>query len=235
MEKFTEKSYKIFLQELKEMKDTAYQKFQGGLFKEDVSLIGIRTPILKEMAKDIAKGDYISFIKYNTHTYYEEKVLHGLLLGYIKTDFEILLSLIRDFLPYNDNWAINDLTCTNLKAFKKNKEDGFLFITDCLHSSRSWDIRFGLVLLLDYYVEEDYIDAILLICDRIQNKEYYVKMANAWLLSICFIKCREKTLAYFKKNHLDTWTYHKAISKICDSYRVSKEDKELLKSMKRKE
>lgn len=233
-EKMDKNSYTTFLNKLVEMHDPTYKKFQEGLFKEDVSMIGVRTPLLKDFAKKIAKEDFDSFIKCNRHIYYEEKVLHGLLLGYVKMDFKKLLDYIWEFLPYNDNWAVNDLTCANLKVFKKNREEGFPFIRRCLSSSHPWYIRFGLILLLDHYMEDTYIDTILKICDSIKNDDYYVKMANAWLLSICFINFREKTLSYLESNHLDTWTYNKTISKVCDSYRVSKEDKELLKSRKRK-
>lgn len=227
------KEYEKFQKYLLTLGDPSYQKFQKKLLKDDSIVIGIRTPILKQIAKELSRTDYISFLQYNPHTYYEEKVLHGFVLGYLKIEFPVLLEMIDAFLPYNDNWAVNDLTCTNLKVFKKQDKEGFAYIQKLLKTGKTWNIRFALVLLLDYYIKEDYLDTIFDICNHIENQEYYVKMANAWLLSICYIKFSKETMAFLKNCQLDDWTYNKTISKICDSYRVSKEEKEILKQMRR--
>lgn len=225
--------YQKFIQYLFTLQDVEYKKFHKGLFKEDICCIGIRTPELKKMAKEIAKGDYQSFFRYNTHMYYEESVIHGLVLGYLKLDFNELLPFLSSFLPFNTNWAINDITCSHLKIFKNNKSNGLDYIQHLLDSKNAWNIRFALVLLLNYYVDEIYMDFIFESCNLVQNTSYYVKMAKAWLLSVCFIKYKEETYIYLKNNQLDDWTYNKTISKICESYRVAKEDKIILKGMKK--
>lgn len=225
-------NYDTFLQYLQSISDFKYKNFHSKLIGND-NLYGVRTPDLKIIAKEIAQGDYISFIKCNNKIIYEEQLLYGLVLGYIKVPFNSLLEMLDEFIIYNNNWAINDITCANMKAFKKNKEDGLFYIHKCINSDNPWSIRFGIVLLLDFYVNDNYIDEIFSICDDIQNDEYYVKMAIAWLISICYIKCRNQTIKYLNCNKLDKWTYNKAIQKIIESKRISKEEKEILKKLKR--
>lgn len=229
---FTEENYDAFLEYIYSLQDLNYRKFHSKLIMSD-NLIGVRTPELKKVASIIAKNDYIGFIKYNRKTTYEEKILYGLVLGYIKTDFNDILEQLDIFIPFIDNWAINDIVCANLKCFKKYQEDGYTFILNCLKSSNPWAIRFGLVLLLDFYINEDYIDNILEICNSLKNDEYYVKMAIAWLLSICYIKYKEKTLEFLKTTKIDNWTYNKTIQKIIESKRISNEEKITLKKLKR--
>lgn len=228
----TKEDYAKFQANLISQADISYKIFQEKLIPGENTLIGIRIPLLKQMAKEISKNSG-AFIKYNPHSYYEEKVLHGLVLGYLKIDFNALIKLIEDFLPHNDNWAINDITCANLKIFKKNKKEGFSFIQKLLVSENHLDIRFALVLLLNYYVEENYLNSIFEISNRTTKKEYYVQMAIAWLLSICYIKFPEPTKLFLRDCKLDDFTYNKTISKICDSYRVNPKDKEMLKQMRR--
>lgn len=228
--KWNKQTYQKFIKYLKTISEKDYQKFHQKLLKnEKIKVLGIRTPKLKEIARQISKTDYLKFIKYNTHTYYEENIIHGLLLGFIKDDN--ILNLTDDFIPYIDNWATCDVTCANLKIFKKlniNQTKKYL------QSSNPWEIRFGLVILLDHYIEKENLSYIFITCNTVKNDHYYVKMAIAWLLSICYIKYPEITLKYLKNGDLDNFTYNNTISKICESLRVSKETKEKLKKLKRK-
>ncbi len=223
-------NYKDFINYLFKFKDENYKKFNEKLFKENINSIGIRMNTLKDIAKKIDKKT----IKLFKFKYYEEKMIYGLYLGYLKIPFKDVLKEIDDFIIYNDNWAINDSTCSNLKIFKKNLDEGFIFINKYLKSKEPFKIRFALVLLLDYYINEEYIDKILTICNNITNDNYYVKMANAWLISMCYMKYQKKTYNFLLNNKLDDFTINKAISKIKDSYRVSKEDKLILNTLKRK-
>jgi len=229
--KFDKNTYKSLINYLYKNRDEKYRNFHEKLLNnEEIILIGIRTPILRKIAKFIAKNDYMSFIKNNSHKTYEETILHGLVLGYIKIDFNTLDKLIDGFLPYNNNWAINDIVSSNLKIFK---DQDINKINKYLTSSNPFTIRFGLTLLLSHYINEKNIDKILEICNNIKAEDYYVKMANAWLISICFIKFKEKTFAFLKNNDLDKFTFNKSISKICDSYRISKKEKEILKTLRK--
>lgn len=224
--------YNKFLKYLYTLQDKKYLEFHSKLVANS-NIIGIRTPILKNIAKEIAINNYNSFIKNNTHSTYEETILHGLVIGYLKAPFKEILDYLDIFIPFNDNWAVNDIVCANLKVFKKNQNEGFKYINKLIKSKNEWNIRFGLVLLLDHYINDNYIDKIFDIIDNIKSDEYYVKMANAWLLSICYIKYPDKSYKYMLSSKLDDFTFNKAISKICDSYRIAKNIKENLKKLKR--
>lgn len=212
--------------------DLKYQAFHKKLLNNDsIKLIGIRTPILKELAKSLVNTSYDKYLIPN-HNYYEEIMIHGLILGYIKIPFKELLANLDIFIPLVDNWAINDTVCANLKAFKYNQEEGYKYIKTLLKINKEFTIRFGLVLLLDYYVNDKYIDKVLEICLNTKSNYYYVNMANAWLISKCYIKFKDKTFILLKNNNLDIWIKNKAISKICDSYCVDKEDKTKIKALR---
>ena len=210
--------YNDVLNILKQNQDKKYRDFHAKLLNnEKIKLIGVRTPVLKKIAKDISKSDYQTYIKNNKHEFYEDNVLHGLVLGYLKIGEQDLLKLIDDFIPYIDNWAVNDIVAANLKAFKNID---IKYVQKYIKANNPWEIRFGLTLLLNHYINEDNLKTIYAICDNIKNDFYYVKMANAWLLSVSYIKYPRETLNY--------------LSKICDSYQVKKEDKDYLKTLRRK-
>ena len=227
-------NYDDFVKYLYSLQDIKYRDFQGKLILSD-NLIGIRTPELKRIAKRIAKSDYKTFFSLNKHELYEENIIHGLILGYLKLEFNDLKPFIEEFLPFIDNWAVCDITVANLDIYKRNKTKDICFkeIEKYIKDKNPWINRFGYVLLLDYFIEEDYIDRIFKLCENYKD-EYYVKMAIAWLISICYIKYKGRTLTFLKNNNLDNWTYNKSIQKIIESNRVTREDKDMLKKMKRK-
>ncbi len=227
-------NYDKFLKELYSLEDLKYKAFQSKIILSN-DLIGVRTSHLKKIAKRISKENYLEFFRLNRHKLYEENLIHGLVLGYLKLDFDELKPLLNDFFPYIKNWAICDLTCSNLKIFKiKNiKETCFREIKKYIKMKNPWVNRFGYVLLLNYFVEDNYIDRIFELCNDYEN-EYYVKMSIAWLISVCYIKYKEKTLAYLKSSNLDNWTYNKAIQKIIESNRIGSDEKLTLKRMRKK-
>ncbi len=231
---WNQKKYSELLKYLESKKDITYQEFQGNLGISKDYLIGVKTPILKKVAKEISKTDYQSFLIYNTHKTYEEILLHGLLIGYLQEDFSVVQELFWQYLPYIDNWALCDLTCSNMKIWYKYQEEGLIFVKRCLKQKNKWYQRVGFVLLLDYYVNNYYIDAILTICNNHKTEEYYVQMAMAWLLSICYLKEKEKTRAFLKENQLDAWIQNKTIQKIRESRQIGKEEKEEVLVWKKK-
>ena len=230
--KWNPDTYRKFQTYLWSLQDIKYRDFHSKLIQEADSLIGIRTPILKEIAKTIAKNQPYEFLKVIKHDTYEEKVLHGLLIGYMKISFDECILLLQDFLSYNTNWAINDITCANLKIWKKHLEEGFVVIKRYLKDKNLWTIRFGLVLLLDFYINDTYIDSVLALSSTISGKKYYVGMANAWLLSICYVHYPKKTMELLKKNILDDFTQRRAIQKIIESNRVSGKEKEQVRKLR---
>lgn len=229
---WTKKTYASFVKRMHVQKDEQYKQFHSKLILNETPVIGIPTPILKKWAKEISKTNYEAFISFNSHQYYEEVILHGLLLGYINVTFLERLTLLEAFMPYNTNWAINDIVCANLKEFKQYRELGYSWILKCLHSQNPWEIRFGFVLLLDHYMDIQYIDSILDLCQKKYMDTYYVNMAIAWLLSTCYIHFPKKTLPILEKKTLSSFIHRKTISKICDSYRVSTKQKDYLRKLR---
>ena len=223
-----EKEYNKFIEYLFSLQDIKYKEFHFKLLNNDkINLIGIRTPILKKFSKEISKGNYGKFIENNKHKYYEEIILHGLLIGNLKD-----INLLDEFLKYIDNWAINDIVASNMKYFKYNQEEGLVYIKKYILNSNPWIVRFGYVLLLDYYVNDTYIDEVINLIKCIKSNDYYVNMAVAWLISVCFIKYKDKIMDLFNENKLNKFIINKSISKINDSNRVSKSDKDLMKKYK---
>ena len=223
-------NYDDFINILYLYQDLKYKKFHSKLIL-DSNLIGVRTPILKKIAKDISKGDYLNFILNNKHELYEEKLVHGLVIGYLNIDFNEVINLLNNFVIYIDNWAVCDLAAANLKIFSKNLDIGFKIIEKYINNSNTWINRFGYVLLLDYYICDNYIDKIFDMGKEYKD-DYYVKMRIAWLLSMCYLKYKNKTIKFLKKGYLDTWTKNKTIQKIIESKRISESEKQILKAMK---
>lgn len=214
-------TYNKLIKYLFEIKDEKYAKFHSKLLKNDnIMVIGIKTPILRKIAKKISQTSYLDFIKLNKHKYYEEILLHGLVISYLKLEFNEIIKLFNEYIIYINNWASCDIVVSSLKIFKKNQELGFTYINKYLKNKNPWINRVGIVLLINYYINEAYIDKIFSISNNIQTDNYYVKMANAWLISMCLVKYYEKTYNFLLNNKLDNFTYNKAISKSIESLRI---------------
>lgn len=230
---WNKENYQKFLDYLDKNKDLKYREFHYRLLKDNsIEFIGVRTPILKNIAKQISKTKYIEFIKLNTLKTYEEKTIYGLLLGYLKIDFNDLLNLIDNYLMNIDNWATCDLTCANLKIFKKNKDLGFNYLKNKINSNNIWIQRFVIVMFLDYFLCDEYIDDVLKTISNIDTNEYYVEMAIAWLLATAYINYQDKVLSLLKSSKISKNVINLTIKKANESYRITKEKKKLIKNLK---
>ena len=230
---WNKENYQKFLDYLDANKNLKYREFHYRLLKDNsINFIGIRTPILKDIAKQVSKTNYIEFIKLNTLKTYEEKTIYGLLLGYLKIDFNILLNLINNYSVNIDNWATCDLTCANLKIFKKNKEIGFNYLKNKVNSNNIWIQRFVIVMFLDYFLCDEYIDDVLKAISSIDTNEYYVEMAMAWLLATAYINYQDKVLSLLKSSKISKNVTNLTIKKANESYRITKEKKKLIKNLK---
>ena len=225
---------KSIREQIFELSDEEYKRFQSKLCPANDNIVGVRLPLLRKLAKEIAKGNWREYIRTAQNNYYEEVMLQGMVLGYVKADIEEILSYILDFVPKIDNWAVCDSFCIGLKFTKVNREHVWGFLQPYLSSKQEFEMRFGIVMILNFYVEEDYIDKVLVLLDRAKNEGYYVKMAVAWAVSVCYVKFPEKTMEYLKNNTLDDFTYNKALQKITESLKIDKDTKELIRSMKRR-
>ena len=220
-------------EQLFEKQDLKYKEFHSSLCPNVDKIIGVRIPELRKMAKEIAAQDCAKFLEKAKDEYYEELVLQGLVIGYSKISIEETFKYLKIFVPKINSWAVCDTTCSNLKITKKHVQEMWEFLEQYINSKNEYEIRFALVMYLNYYLTDEYIDEILQKIDKITSKEYYVQMAVAWLISFAYIKQKEKTEKYLSENSLDTFTQNKSIQKICESYRVSKEDKEKLRKLKK--
>ncbi len=211
-----------------------YRDFASALIPGCNNLLGVRIPQLRKMAKRLVKGNPIEFLDNAQDMYFEETMIKGFIIANMHEDIEIVLEQVSLFLPKITNWSLCDSFCNELKIVRKHKERVWKFLTAYHQSSETYEIRFAVVMLLFHYIEEKYLDDILFICDGIIHDDYYVKMAVAWALSMCFVKFPDVTLAYLKNNKLDNETFNKTLQKINESLRVDKESKAMIKAMKRK-
>lgn len=224
--------YSQLISYLKSLSDPNYLEFNKKIVNALSDMIGIRTPILRNIAKDISKNDPISFLNILEHNYFEESILEGFVISHFK-DMDLFDKYLKLFIPKINNWATCDMCISSMKQMKNN-EKYFNLAKELVKSKNEFEIRTGYIIMLSHFIDNDHIDIIL----DILNKEgsssyYYVNMAKAWLISVCFVKFRDKTLSFIKNNKLDTFTHNKAIQKIIESYRVSKSDKEYLRTLKR--
>lgn len=220
-------------EQLLAMADGKYQQFSSALLPNIGNILGVRLPELRRLAKQIARGDWRSYLAEAPSEYFEEIMLQGMVIGYAKAGIEERLDWAASFIPRINSWSVCDSFCSGLKCAGDYKERVWDFLQPYLSSRREYEIRFAVVMLLTYYVEEEYIDRILLLLDKIRHEGYYVKMAVAWAISICYVKLPEPTLAYLQNNSLDDFTYRKALQKITESYRVDQAAKQQIRRMKR--
>ena len=210
--------YQKFVDFLFSFEDLEYKNFNSKLVLKN-NLIGIRVPILKKIAKELAKGNYKEFISIMNHNYHEEVLIHGLILGYIKDPMNYFDDYIKDM----NDWQSCDITISNMKYFKYNQDINY--IKKYLYH------RVGYVILLTYYIKDEYIDELYNIVDNYNSDNYYVKMAVAWLLSYLIIYDKNRAVKYLKKSKLDDFTYNKGIQKAIESKKIK--DKKWLKDSKR--
>lgn len=222
------------IEELVQNADKTYQEFHSGLCPNIDNIIGVRIPKLREIAKKIAKEDATDFLKQINTTYYETVMLYGMVIGYMKGDLKERQKYLDIFVPEINNWAICDCCTSTYKFTKQNEKEMFQYIQKFLKSSKEFEIRFGVIMLMDYYLTDEYIDTVLDILNQIKHEGYYVKMGVAWAISVAFVKYEEKTREFLKTNQLDDFTYNKSLQKIIESNRVSKEKKEEMRKLKRK-
>ncbi len=232
----TKKEVKKYLLRLE---DKEYLKFSQNLNikNKNYKQIGVRIPMLRKYAIELSKKYDLKFLINNIdEEYYEELMLKGILIGsYKNISYEELEKYINIFVPKIDDWAICDSFCSSLKITKKYYNEMWNIIESYLKSNKEFEVRFALVMILNYYIDDEHIEEIYKIINNVSLDKYYVKMANAWLISYCVIKYYKKTLNFLKNNaKLDKWTYNKGIQKSIESFCITKEQKIKLKKIKNK-
>ena len=196
------------------------------------SIIGVRTPALRTLAKELSKREDIGrFLDSLPHKHFEENQLHAFILSGMK-DAARAFELVDKFLPYVDNWA----TCDQMspKVFKKHKDLLLEYTDKWIGSDHPYVKRFGIGMLMEHFLDEDFKTSYLTKVSKIRSDEYYVNMMIAWYFATALAKQSDATLPYIEKNKLDIWTHNKSIQKAVESYRITPEQKEYLKTLKRK-
>lgn len=222
------------IKKLQDLSDEKYKKFHSALCPNVDNIIGVRIPLLRKIAKDISKEKPQDFLKTIDDRYYETVMLYGLVIGYMDSPLKEKMRYLDIFVPKIDNWAICDCCTATFKFTNKNQEEMFEYIQKYLNSNREFELRFAIIMMMDYYLTDKYIDSVFENINQIHNDGYYVKMGVAWLISVAFVKYEEKTREFLKNNDLDDFTYNKALQKIIESNRVEKNVKDEIRMMKRK-
>lgn len=225
---------KTIREQLNNLSEPEYQAFTSKLLPGTEKILGVRVPHLRKMAKQIAKGEWRTYLADATDDSYEEILLQGMVIGYSNASLAETLHYIEKFVPKIDNWAVCDSFCNGLKIAKKHPVEMWDFLQSYLNDSREFYIRFGVVMLLCYYISEEYVEEALRSMDKIKSDAYYVKMGVAWAISMYYVKLPEKTTAYLNNNNLDDFTYNKTLQKITESLKVDTETKNRIRLMKRK-
>lgn len=220
--------------ELEDNADLKYLDFHSKLIPNINNIKGVRVPVLRKIAKSISiEKDVFAYLNSPISDSYEEITIYGLVIGYLKLDVEKYQSYLEKFISLIDNWATCDIAVSNMKFIKKYKKEMYSFIIKYLNSNKEFEVRFSIVVLMNYYLDDEFEETLKLV-DHVTLDCYYVKMAIAWLVSICYIKHKDGTLKYLNDCNLDDWTYNKALQKIIESKRVSDNEKINIKKLKRK-
>lgn len=229
---WTKETSELLNEHLACLAEEKYKKFSTSLIPNCNNMLGVRIPILRDIAKQISKGDWCSFLEVASDNYFETVMLQGLVLGYINVDCNTRLEYISDFAPKINNWSVCDSVCSSFKFAQKNRAEVFEFLSLYIKSKEEYDLRFAIVMLQNHFIVDEYIDVVLETLSTIKHDGYYVKMAVAWTLCVCFVKYEEKTMKVICSNNLDDQTLKMTLQKIVESNRVDKNTKDEIKKLR---
>lgn len=196
--------------------------------------IGVKVPLLRKLAKEIAKEDYRFFMEHYTCEYLEQETLKAFVIGYAKDDIKTILHYADEFIPQIHDWMVNDAFCQNFSIARKHRAEVFDWLMQYKQMQKEYPQRVVAVILMSHFLVDDYYQQVLDTMNELQYDGYYTKMGVAWCVATAYAKYPKATMGFLKENELDDWTYNKSIQKMLESYRVSPQDKEILKTMKRK-
>ena len=218
--------------ELYAQQDLGYKALQERTINniDPDSIIGVRTPALRAYAKELGKREDVSvFLNDVPHKFFDEDQLHAFIISGMK-DYDACMDELEKFLPYVNNWA----TCDQMspKVFKKHKQELLKHIKVWIKSKETYTIRFGVGMLMEHFLDEDFDPKYPEMVSKLRSEEYYVNMMIAWYFATALAKQYEAVIPYIKENRLAVWTHNKAIQKSIESYRITPEQKEYLRSLK---
>lgn len=196
------------------------------------NVLGIRLPALRKLAKQIVADHPRMYLEQNPQEYYEERLLQCFVLGYMRDDFDVLLSWFLREIPYVDNWAVNDALCMDFKVCRRHRPETLAAIEPLFSSHREFEVRVAAVMLLCHFVTPEYVQTVMQVLDRLDTGAYYAHMGVAWAAAEVVVKFPERGISWLQTCRLDEKTRRMAIRKALESFRVSAEDKEILRSLR---
>ena len=226
MEKIQNKLFKY--------QDLGYREFNSKLIPniDKKTMIGVRIPDIRKIEKSLNIEEKKEFLLKLPHKYFEENMLHGIIISNMK-DYDNIIINLEKFLPYVDNWAVCD--SISPKILKKNREKVITNVLSWIKSNHTYVCRFGIGMIMQLYLEDEYFKRTYLdIIAEIKTEDYYINMMRAWIFQVALVKQWKEAIVYIEKGLLDEFTHNKTISKSCDSYKIEKEKKEYLKTLRRK-
>ncbi len=218
---------------LESLAEPSFQAFTSRLMPGVEPVLGVRLPKLRGIAREIARGDWRAYLAKARDDSYEETLLKGMVIGYARAPLPEHLAHVAAYVGKIDNWSTCDSFCCGLKMAAKHPEAYFGFLVPYLGETRDFPLRFGVVMLLNYFVDADHIDAVLSLLQKARPEGYYARMAVAWALSACFAAFPAETLQTLHSGALGEWVYQKAIAKILESRQVDAETKAYVRQMRR--
>lgn len=221
-------------EQLIKLSDDKYKKFSASLLPGTENMLGVRLPQLRKLAKKIARENWEEYLETATEDTFEEIMLQGMVLGYLNIPIEDHLARIALFIPKINNWSVCDSFCSGLKFTRENMERVWKFLLPYLRSEQEFEIRFGVVMLIYYYITAEYAERAFKEFDQIDQNRYYAWMAVAWAISIYFKQFPEMTAAYLRSCHLTENTYKKALQKIKESNKFDESSRILFEELKGK-
>ena len=227
-------AFDTLMERLEALADPKYREYSESLIPgSSGKSLGVRMPQLRALAKEICRGDWSAFLRETDgNNLYEIVMLRGLVIASAPCTFEERLSLLGMFIPEIENWAVCDCVAGSLHSVKKHLPETLDFLKPYLKSTKEFELRFAVVMLMDYFLTPASIGFVLETLLKIRHDGYYVKMAVAWAVSVAFVKFRSQTLELLESRTLDPWVQNKSIQKCRESRRVSAEDKQMLLTLK---
>lgn len=221
---------------LRALRERANKPFTQGLHPGIENILGLRVPDVRALAKEIAHGQWEEYLVRPGDFYMEERMLHGMVLGQIKIDnAEEYLKLVDRFVSQINSWSVCDTFsfAGGRKFVEKHRELVFGHLQHFLRSPNEYEVRFGVVMLMQYFITPDNTDWFMDLMESVTHSGYYVRMAVAWAISVAYVKSPDRVYTRLTTSPLDDWTFNKSLSKITESYRVTPDDKTRIRALRR--
>ncbi len=233
--------------QISDLAEEPYRQFSSKLLPGTEGIVGVRLPILRKLVKRYLKQDWRMYLEevfgseekdfqsacIRDQELFEEVMFQGMLIGYAPLTLKERFFYLERFIPKIDNWSVCDSVCTTMKFAKEYPKETWDFLLRHIHSSEEYSIRFAVVMYINYFINAEYYKEVLRELNEISHPAYYVKMAIAWAVSMCYVFNTEETKVFLSTCRLDDFTYNKAIQKIIESRQVDKEEKEKMRKWKR--